>query len=49
MFNWIIENKKIMTLVVLLFFVSTISFALGYLMALETEREAIVIEKNTEL
>lgn len=44
--EWIEVNKKIITLGVLFFLISSISFALGYLSAGELKHPQIVIEKN---
>jgi hypothetical protein len=43
--NWLIENKKNITLFAIFFLISTISFALGYLSARENSRSDIVIER----
>jgi len=47
--TFIINNKRDITLFVLLFLVSSISFALGYLYAKESIITPIIIEKNSEL
>lgn len=43
---WLQEHKRQIALYVLLFLISTISFGLGYLMARETNRAPIIIEKS---
>lgn len=43
--DWLTENKKNITLFIIFFLVSTISFALGYLSAKENSRADIIIEK----
>ncbi len=41
------KNKRDFVLFVLIFLVSTISFALGYLFAFQTDHTPIVIEKHS--
>ena len=43
--NWIVEHWREVLIFALIFLVSTISFALGFLMAEERGRAPIVIEK----
>jgi len=43
--NWAIEHKKELLLFMLIFLVSSISFALGYLMARDQGRAPIIIER----
>ncbi len=46
--NWIIEHKRDVLIFALIFLVSSISFALGFLMAREAGRAPIVIEQTAE-
>ena len=46
MSDWIKEHIRDIILFVLLFLVSTTSFAIGYLLAKENSRAPIVIEKH---
>ena len=47
MFDWIKEHIRDIILFVLLFLVSTTSFAIGYLLAKEKGQVPIVFEKNS--
>jgi len=43
--NFIQENKRAILIVLLLFLIISLSFGLGYLLARETNRAPIIIEK----
>lgn len=47
--EWIAARKNAIAVFIALFFVSSLSFGIGYLMAKETNRAPIVIEKCSEL
>jgi len=46
--EWVIAHKRDITLFILLFLISTLSFGLGYLVSKQENRAPIIIEKNSE-
>jgi len=46
--NFIQENKRVILIALLLFLIISLSFGLGYLLARETNRAPIIIEKCSE-
>jgi len=46
--NFFQENKKPISLILLLFLIVSLSFGLGYLLARESNRAPIIIEKCSE-
>lgn len=46
---WLQDHRKEVVLFALFFLVSTISFALGYIVAGETAQSPIIVEKSSSL
>ena len=46
--EWIISNKQRITFLVLIFLISTVSFALGFLVGRDQSRAPIIIEKMSK-